>query len=138
MLVSVIGRLLGRLADRRGERRQKARLPLSVSLAAPAAGRPRAVEGYTRDVSPSGLGLVIPAADPGLAGPGPALQVSLLLDNRRVQLRATPVRSAPLGAEGGESYRLVGARVVEMSEGDRALLAGHLKKLRLRVKDHAP
>lgn len=138
MTSSLIRRLRGRFANRRAEPRQKARLPLRLSLYAPGARRPQAVDGYTRDLSPSGLGLVIPAADSSLPGPGILLHVLLLLEKRRVQLRVAPVRRAPLEPGGGESGHLVGARIVEISEGDRALLTEHLKKLRLLVKDYAP
>ncbi len=57
-----------------------------------------------------------------------------------IEVRAAPVRQAPLnpGRGEGESGSLVGARIVAIDEGDRALLALHLKGLRLRVPEHAP
>ena len=138
----LIGKLRGWVANRRGESRFKAMLPLSVSPGAPdGTRRPQTIEGYTRDVSASGLGFALPSARPGDPRlSGPTLRVSLLLGKRMIEVRAAPVRWAPLdGGRGkGESGSLVGARITEIDEGDRALLARHLKGLRLRVREHAP
>ena len=138
----LISKLRGWIANRRGESRFKARLPLSVSPSAPgSARRPQTIEGYTRDVSASGLGFAVPSARPGDPRlSGPTLRVSLLLGGRMIEVRAAPVRQAPLdpGRGEGESGSLVGARIVAIDEGDRALLALHLKRLRLRVPEHAP
>jgi hypothetical protein len=138
----LISKLRGWIANRRGEARFKARLPLSVSSSAPGvARRPQAIEGYTRDVSTTGLGFAVPSARPGDRRlSGPTLRVSLLLGKRMIEVRAAPVRQAPLdaGRGEGESGSLVGARIIAIDEGDRALLARHLKGLRLRVREHAP
>ena len=136
------GKLRGWIANRRGESRFKARLPLSVSPGAPGnARRPQTIVGYTRDVSASGLGFAVPSARPGDRRlSGPMLRVSLLLGKRMIEVRAAPVRQAPLDPGRGEggSGSLVGARITEIDEGDRALLTWHLKGLRLRVREHAP
>ena len=138
----LISKLRGWVANRRGEARFKARLPLSVSPSAPGGSRrPRTIEGYTRDLSASGLGFAVPSARPGDPRLSvPTLRVSLLLGKRMIEVRAAPVRQAPLdaGRGEGESGSLVGARITEIDEGDHALLARHLKGLRLRVWEHAP
>jgi hypothetical protein len=142
MAQSLISKLRGWIANRRGESRFKARLPLRVAAGAPGgARRPQAIEGYTRDVSASGLGFAVPSARPGdRLLSGPTLRLSLLLGKRMIEVRAAPVRQAPLdaGLGEGESGSLVGARIVAIDEGDRALLIRHLKGLRLRVREHAP
>src|SRR5918998_5973453 len=138
----LISKLRGWIANRRGEARFKARLPLSVSPGAPGGvRRPQTIEGYTRDVSASGIGFAVPSARPGDRRlSGPTLRVSLLLGKRMIEVRAAPVRQAPLdpGRGEGESGSLVGARIIEIDEGGRALLAWHLKGLRLQVPEHAP
>jgi hypothetical protein len=138
----LISKLRGWVANRRGESRFKARLPLSVSSSAPGvARRPQAIEGYTRDVSASGLGFVVPSARPGDRRlSGPTLRVSLLLGKRMIKVRAAPVRQAPLdpGRGEGESGSLVGARITEIDDGDRAFLIQHLNRIRRRVMEHAP
>ena len=140
---SMAGRLRGWLANRRRAPRYKARLPLSVSLGparGAAAGSRRQVEGYARDISAYGIGLVLPSVPVGdrpPAGERGLLHIRLPLKTEGITISAVPVRYQPLGLEEEGGY-VVGARIEGMDEGDRALLARHMKRLRLRVKDHAP
>lgn len=97
---------------------------------------PRLV-GYTRDVSETGLGVVVPDVRLSgrlVVGPDRALRLRVGLPTGAVEMTATAVRYAE--PEGGESGYLVGVHIGEMSKADRArylafinsLAVGEIKK----------
>jgi hypothetical protein len=122
---SFIGRLL-RAASARGlTGRREARLPLNVSLAdtgqAGRAGR-TSFTGFTRELSGAGLSFIVPTVIIGerhiFCEGGAVLRLGVGLPGGTVELKALPVRYDSAG-EGGQGY-VVGARILEMSESDRA------------------
>ncbi|MFN2416219.1 MAG: PilZ domain-containing protein [Pyrinomonadaceae bacterium] len=134
LLRTIASRLREMVGNRRRAPRHKVRLPVFVSLLDAAAGSaPAGVAGHTRDVSESGLAVVLPAIRVGgryLAGDGVTLRLTLKLADASARLYGTPVRYERL--EGGEDGRdepgfIVGIRLNE--DGDRALLAEYLKSL---------
>jgi hypothetical protein len=112
------------------------RLAVFVSLLDSAPGAPPTggVAGHTRDVSESGLGIVLPVVHLGgryLVGDGVMLRLTLKLGEQSARLYGTSVRYERL--EEGEDGQadpgfLLGIRLTE--DGDRALLLEYLKGLK--------
>lgn len=132
-LRSIVGRIREYAGDRRDPRR-RIRLPVSLSLHEPGkranGGRPLpSLEGYTQDLSATGLALIVPAIRIGghyLAGGDRTLQVLLDLPNGRVQMRVTSVRYEPVDENKSEEGYMIGVRIDEMNEQDRKLLKAYL------------
>jgi hypothetical protein len=82
--------------------------------------------GQTRDISATGLGLVIPVEqidEKYLTGEESALRVELYLPTGPIEIRAKPVRcerlsETPLKSIFPEGY-LIGAQITEVSDPDR-------------------
>jgi hypothetical protein len=86
--------------------------------------------GYTRDVSESGLGLVLPAVRLGdryLTGEGRTLRITLQLPETHVRLYATPVRYERLEDEGEEKGYLLGLRLAESDDTDYRKFLDYLR-----------
>src|SRR5829696_1796824 len=136
LIRTIASRLREIVGNRRRAPRHRARLAVFVSLldptpgAAPAAG----VAGHTRDVSESGLGVVLPAIHLGgryLVGEGVTLRLTLKLGEQSARLYGTPVRYERLdeGQDGqNDPGFLLGIRLNE--DGDRALLSEYLKGIK--------
>lgn len=130
---SIVNGLRRFVGERRHAPRHPARLPVEVSLVGPVGkGAARALSGYTRDLSATGLGFVVPAIRVGeryLMGEGKQIQITIKLPGGTVSLRAAPVRYERLDEDAGEAGYLVGAHVTEMGDEDRARLDEYLKVL---------
>ena|GEM_PF-1078377 len=134
-MVQVLHTLEARLAGLFGERRVARRhrvacevqLPVGVSMPNeridPAAEHyPEPIMGRTRDVSETGLSLVLPdchLGDERIDAPGYPLRIVLCLPGGIVIVHAQTVRCTPLLDEQGRGYYLVGAHITRMSEHDR-------------------
>jgi hypothetical protein len=114
------------------------RVSVFVSLLDTTPGAPPAggVAGHTRDLSESGLGVVLPVirlGDRYLVGEGVTLRLTLKLGEQSARLYGTPVRYERLD-EGQDGQTdpgfLLGIRLHE--DGDRSLLADYLKGLKER------
>ena len=114
------------------------RLPLSLSLLnvkssaeRAVARRPAQVEGYTRDLSATGLALVVPtirAGDHYLTGEGRSLLVTLEHPKGPLTLKVSPVRYEQLDESETERGYLIGVRITEMSDADRARYDAYLQE----------
>lgn len=132
-LRSLVGRIREYAGDRRDPRR-RIRLPVSLSLHEPGkranGGRPLpSLDGYTQDLSSTGLALIVPAIRIGghyLAGGDRHLQVLLNLPNGRVQMRVTSVRYEPVDENKSEEGYIIGVRIDEMNDQDRKILKAYL------------
>lgn len=121
-IVSHLRRFIG---DRRRCKRMRASLRFTLNLSDPrtssnGARRLPALDGHTLDVSSTGLALIVPAIRIGehyLAGADRKLYVRLELPRGPVEMKVATVRYE--GLEDGTGY-LIGARIVEMSDADRA------------------
>ncbi len=121
-IVSHLRRFIG---NRRRSKRVRARLSFILSLVDPrtnANGSRRlpSLNGHTLDVSSTGLALVVPAiriAEHYLAGSDRRLHIKLELPSGPVELKVVAVRYESLEDESGY---LIGARIVEISDSDRA------------------
>ena len=121
-IVSQIRRFIG---NRRRSKRVRTRLSFTLSLSDPRVNmnggrRLPTLDGYTLDVSITGLALVVPAIRIGehyLAGADRELHVKLELPSGPVEMKVVTVRYENL--EDGSGY-LIGARIREISDADRA------------------
>ncbi|PYS75813.1 MAG: hypothetical protein DMF66_18165 [Acidobacteria bacterium] len=131
-LLRTIASRLRRLAgNRRRHPRFRVRLAASVVLlGAKGEAATTPLEGHTRDVSACGLALILPAVRVGdryLAGEAQTLAITLRLPSASVRLRATPARYERLDDEDAETGYLIGLRITEMDERDRAAFDEYLK-----------
>jgi hypothetical protein len=123
--------------DRRRAPRVKARLPSRVSLLKSETGSLERQyfslrEGYTRDLSQTGLAVIFPSArrsDPHLAEERRRLDIILRLPTRPVQIYATAVRYENLSAQGAAAGCLIGAHITRMNHDDLVQYYDYLKKL---------
>jgi hypothetical protein len=120
-IVSQLRRFIG---NRRHSKRVQTRLTFTLSLSDPRVStngsrRLPKLDGYTLDVSITGLSLIVPAIRIGehyLAGADRKLHVKLALPGGSVEMMVVTVRYENL--EDGSGY-LIGARILEMSDADR-------------------
>ena len=120
--------------DRRREPRVTARYDARVEVGTAILDRdigtgslgPLTLYGHTRDLSPSGLGIVIPAADIGPRHSGEHLpaRVRVWLPEGSVEVEAEAVHWAPLGEMGLGLGVLIGVRVMGGGETLAPLLEG--------------
>jgi hypothetical protein len=111
----------------------ESRLVVNVSLLdmKPDGSRgPTVLAGFTRDVSESGLGIVLPDIRIGkssITRPDKTLRIMLGLPGEPIEILALPVRYVEIeeGAE-SEGY-LLGVRIIEMSALDRSRYQSFLK-----------
>ena len=129
--------ITSRLRDFVGNRRRAPRYRVKLSAfvavldAAPGAPPAAGLAGHTRDVSESGLALLLPAVRVGgsyLVGEGVKLRITLKLDGASARLYGTPVRYEQLDGAPPDARFMVGVRLDDA--GDRAILADYLKSLK--------
>jgi PilZ domain-containing protein len=87
------------------------------------------MDGHTLDVSTTGLALIVPAIRMGehyLAGSDRKLHIKLQLPSGPVELKVGTVRYESLDDDSGY---LIGARIIEMSDSDRASFDKYVSKL---------
>ncbi|MGB8508420.1 MAG: PilZ domain-containing protein [Pyrinomonadaceae bacterium] len=138
LMREMVNRLREFVGNRRRAPRHLTRLVAAVSLLdSTARSHPSALEGHTRDLSDGGLALILPAiriGDRYLTGAGHTLRITLRLPTVSVQLYGTPVRYERLAddASSSETGYLVGVRIKEMSDKDRALFDEYLQTLKKR------
>jgi c-di-GMP-binding flagellar brake protein YcgR len=130
LIRSVVSRARMYFKDRRHAPRLRVRLSFSlwVNRTAKMKGaipRDRALKGHTRDISTSGLALMLPQIHLDghhLAAEGRELQLTLELAGGQIPLAVIPRRYERLDeAELGCNY-LIGAEIVQVEDEDRARL----------------
>ena len=138
---AVGGKVRALLVERRGASRRRAavavRIPLGVSLPheqidPEAEEFPHPVMGHTRDLSATGLSLVLPTTllgDRDIGRAGSSLRVVLCLPTGVIVVRAETVRCERLADAEGEPQFLVGARVTKMFDADRRAYDNFLRSL---------
>lgn len=122
------GELLRReyLRDRRRARRREIRLPVTLRLTSEAGGAQHARTAYTRDLSPEGLSLLLPAE----VARGSTLDLTLELPRAPVRAAATVVRCEPLDEADARAGYLVAAAFSRVSAEDRQRLYKYLRRAR--------
>ena len=145
--MSIKARLRKVVGNRRRAQRRRAQRSARLFFTASSLGQESAagsapahltITGWTRDLSETGLALVVPDTsieEHHLIEEGRALRVTLELPEGPVVIHATPIRHEKLDQEKGH---LICVRVTEVSGGDRARFLEHLRRLRFPVKGHAP
>ena len=130
----IVSRLRRFIGNRRASRRVQTRLTFTLSLSDPRVNSngsrklPK-LEGYTLDVSATGLALIVPAIRIGehyLAGADRKLHLKLELPAGPVEMRVASVRYE--GLEDDSGY-LIGARILEMNDADRASFEKYVAKV---------
>lgn len=124
----IVSRLRRFIGNRRHCKRMRARLSFTLSLSDPrvssnGARRLATLDGHTLDVSATGLALIVPAIRIGehyLAGSDRRLHLKLDLPSGPVEMTLTPVRYESLDETQEETGYLIGARITEMADADRA------------------
>ena len=141
LLRSIISQLRQHVGNRRAAPRYtthlEAALILSISLSeggnkSNAGGPPLRLAGYTRDISESGLALIVPSIHIGgqyLTNQGRTLDITLKLPTGPIQLQATPARYSPLEEDAKDTGYIVGVRITQIGERERALYKSYLDKL---------
>ena len=144
LLRSIISQLRQHVGNRRAAPRYtthlEAALILSISLSeggkkSDAGGPALKLAGYTRDISESGLALIVPAIHIGgqyLTNQGRTLDITLKLPTGPIQLQATPVRYSPLEEDAKDTGYVIGVRITQMGERDRARYKDYLDKLTIK------
>ena len=130
-IVSQLRRFIG---NRRRSKRVRTRLSFTLSLSDPRVSpngsrRLPSLNGHTLDVSVTGLALIVPAIRIGehyLAGADRKLHVKLELPGGPVEMKVVTVRYEDLEEGGGY---LIGARILEISDADRANFEKYLAKV---------
>lgn len=119
-------------------RRHDIRLPLSVSLLdakTMTISEPysTAMTGYLRDISKTGLALVVPSIRFGnrflLSGHDP-LRVIVELPDGTINIQVAPVRYDRVYEEQGERQYLIGARIMEITNSDREHLIRYIQQMK--------
>ena len=143
----LIRSIAGRLREFVGNRRVAPRyvthlevgLALNVTLPGVGAGarkddgQPVRLAGYTRDISASGLALIVPSIRVGgqyVTGENRRLRIMLKLPTGPIEIHATPVRYSPLDDDAVDTGYLVGVQIVSMSDEDRARFNSYLEKMK--------
>ena len=135
LLRSIVGRLREIAGDRRHAYRRRVKVPVSVSIhhfdGHTNGRRPvPAIQGHTRDVSSTGLGLIVPAIRIGehyLTGEDRQLKIVLDLPSGPIQMIVTPVRYEPIDPGEDEQGFVIGARITEISPQDRESFKSFMK-----------
>ena len=128
---SVVSKFSRFIVDRRGEPRVSVRLPFSISIQGTNGngngGRERLLEGHTRDVSASGLGLIVHTVRIDsyyIFVDGRPRKLVLQLPIGPVNMLVLPVRSERLG-DSGAGY-IIGAQITAIGEKDRQRYSEYL------------
>ncbi len=128
---SVVSRFSRFIVDRRGEPRVSVRLPFSISIQGTNGNgngeRERLLEGHTRDVSASGLGLIVQTVRIDsyyIFVDGRPRKLVLQLPIGPMNMLVLPVRSERLG-DSGAGY-ILGARITAIGEDDRERYSEYL------------
>ena len=124
----IVSRLRRFIGNRRRHKRVRTRLGFTLSLSDPrvssnGARRLPSLKGHTLDVSATGIALIVPAIRIGehyLAGSDRHLHLKLELPSGPVEMKLSTVRYESLDEMQEETGYLIGARIVEMSDEDRA------------------
>lgn len=125
------------VADRRHAKRREARLPITVSLAAPVVNqngfrRQATLDGHTLDISATGLSFVVPVirvAEHYLTGEDRILWLKLNLPDGPIDMEVTPVRYESLDEQEAEKGYVIGVLIKEMSDEHRADFDRYVKRL---------
>ena len=97
-----------------------------------AENQPRSFVGHTRNISKSGLSIILSSisADDFIISEGEKLTLLIVLPTRRIKLTATTVYCKLLSEEKPAGGYMIGAQIVKMSDTDRRYYVEYLKTLK--------
>ncbi|HYO63598.1 MAG TPA: PilZ domain-containing protein [Pyrinomonadaceae bacterium] len=138
--MSYIARLRKYIGERRAAPRYVTRLEKSVTVyvylldpkTGAETGRGARLVGYTRDVSETGLGVILPevrVAGRSIVREGRELRLLVGIPHEPVEMQAAVVRHVRLEKGELDGGYLVGVHITSMGEADRARYAKYLSKL---------
>ena len=138
--MSFIARFRKYIGERRAAPRYTTRLDKSLTvyvyLLDPKTGADTGsgsrIVGYTRDLSETGLGVILPevrVAGRSVVRGERDLRLLIGLPGEPVGMRATVVRHVKLEADGLDTGYLVGVQIKEMADADRARYMKYLRRL---------
>jgi len=134
---SITARLREFVRDRRCAKRYSVRLSCQVELARANVIRngshgSHALEGHTRDISSDGMALILPAirlGDHYLAGENHPLLVHLQLPDSMIEMHMVAVRYDSFADEEQGAGYILGARITQLGQEDRAQYVEFLANL---------
>jgi hypothetical protein len=141
LIRSFANRLRELVGNRRRAPRYRIRLEAEMVLSISQTGEKKSREhssqrlkltGYTRDISESGLAIIVPAIRIGgqyFTDSHRTLFIMLLLPDDVIELRAAPVRYVPLEADATETGYLIGLEIESMSEDNRTRYKNYLETM---------
>lgn len=124
--------------NRRYATRYPVRLPFSIVSAgtkarAINASRPLTLDGYTYDISSTGVGLIASTIRIGgsyLVGSDCSLDLTLRLPKELIQMLVNPVRYEKLDEAKDEIGYLIGVNIIEISNSNSTKLNAYLRTIR--------
>lgn len=133
-IVSHLRRFIG---NRRRHKRVRTRLNFTLSLSDPRVNtngsrRLPTLDGHTLDVSVTGLALIVPAIRIGehyIAGSDRRVFLKLDLPSGPVEMKVATVRYEALDETDEETGYVIGARIIEMDDADRASFQEYVTKI---------
>jgi hypothetical protein len=116
--------------------RYSPRLPFKLSMLDQESGgsvrQALKLSGYTRNISETGMALLVPAVRSGdyhLAARNRKLLIVLELPNGTIRLQAAPIRYEPLSRNNADRGYLIGVRIISMTDDDRLRFLKYLHRL---------
>jgi len=131
---SVVSRFRRYVGERRNAKRVKIRLAFTLSMSSSAKSldgqkRINSVDGYTLDLSPNGMALIVPSIRLGeqhLVGENRSLDVNLKLPGGPVEMKVTPIRYETFEEDEAQSGYLIGVAITQMSDEARAKFSAYV------------
>lgn len=137
---SIIGRFCRIIGNHNHARRHELRLPLTLSLqdcrthrayAATTTSRAATISGHTRNISDTGLSLILPSVHFGnryLMDGDLTLKIELEFPAGSINFQVAPVRYEALDENQVECGYLVGLRITKITDPERQRLAAYLRQ----------
>lgn len=141
LIRSFTNRLREIVGNRRRAPRHRVRLAVELALNISQAGGKKSLSrssaqlklaGYTRDISETGLAIIVPAIRIGgqyFTDSNHKLFITLQLPNDIIELHAKPVRYVPLEDDATETGYLIGLEIAEMSKDDRTRFKDYIETM---------
>lgn len=133
---SIFGRFYNFVGSHNHARRYQTHLPLNISLLdskKSARGNPCRLNmsGYVRDISQTGLSLVVPSVRLGnryLTDGSLPLEVQVEMPDGRINIQVVPVRYDMFEENQAELRYAIGARIIKIADADRKRLFEYLEQ----------
>lgn len=132
LIRKIAAELTGFVISRLTAPRKKLRVPVIITLEPHRDGQPEtlALKGETRDLSVSGIALIVPSIrlnEKYLVGENRKIYAALDLPNGRINVELIGCRYEQIDMHDSTANYLVGARIVAVSDADKALYREYLK-----------